>query len=234
MDKLIEKYFEQTINDEEKHLLNKMLAEDADFRLEFEFYSELKNAITISEREKIKKEVQALALPRNTPAFYLKRFLPYAAGLLLVISAWIYLSTRSEDNEKLYLAYYEVYPNTEVSNTRNDFSQSSTIKDAFIAYDTEDYEEADRLFGLAQVESNTEYIRFYRAVSLMELGSHKEALELFSDDNWSESYRGKVLWFQALCYLKLGKNKEAKKALEVLSNDYPFKTEEAKELLSKL
>lgn len=234
MHELIEKYFEKNLSEEEKIRFDKMLIEDVDFKNEFEFYSELKNAVTVSERQKIKKEIQQFEAIEDKPVFTLKRYFPYAAILLIMVSFWVYFVINRPNNDNLYLTYFEAYPNIEISNTRSEPNEKSVIDDAFIAYDTEDFKKANELFDLALKISNTDYIQFYKAISLMKLNQHKEALKLFEVTNWTTSYKEKSMWFQSLCYLKLNQTKEAKTMLSILSKKYSFKNKEAKELLSKL
>lgn len=234
MHELIEKYFEHNLTEEEKLLFNKLLVEDSDFKKEFEFYSELKNAVVVSERQKIKKEIQQFENSDDTPIFNLKRYLPYAAILLVMLSLWFIFFSNNSNNTDLYNSYFEAYPNTEVSNTRSDINDKSVIEEAFIAYDLEEYAKANELFNLAIKISTSDYIQFYKAISLMELEQHKEALNLFESVNWSEAYKEKSMWFKSLCYVKLNQVKEAKKELTLLTEKGTFKNSEAIALLSKL
>lgn len=234
MNELIEKHFEENLTEEEKMKFNKLLEEDSQFKEEFEFYNELKNAVVVSERQKIKKEIQQFENVANKPVFNLRRFFPYAAILLVMLSLWFVFFNPNLNNTDLYTTYFEAYPNTEISNTRSDMNDKSVIEEAFIAYDLEEYARANELFDVSLKISKVDYIQFYKANCLMKLDQHREALELFKSVNWSEAYSEKSLWFTSLCYLKLNQKEEAKKGFTQLSEKGTFKNSEARELLSKL
>ena len=235
MHELIEKYFENQLTEAEKLEFDKLLAEDADFKQELEFYSELKNAVTVSERQKLKKEIQQFETVSNRPVFHLKRYFPYAAVLLVMLTLWFVLfSNNTTSNTDLYNSYFDAYPNTEISNTRSDINEKTALEEAFIAYDLEEYAKANTLFDLALKISRADYIQFYKAMSLMKLEQHTEALEILQNVNWSEAYNEKALWYKSLCHLKLNQIKEAKKELTILIKKGTFKNTEAIELLDKL
>jgi len=234
MHELIEKYFENQLTKEEKLEFDTLLTEDSAFKDEFEFYSELKNAVVVSERQKIKKEIQQFETVANRPVFHLKRYLPYAAVLLVMLSLWFVFFSNNQTNLDLYNSYFEAFPNVEVSNTRSDINEKTALEEAFIAYDLEEYTKANTLFDLALITSKEDYIHFYKAISLMEINQHELALASFESINWSVKYKDKALWFQTLCYIKTNKIIKAKKTLKLLIENGSFKTKEAKELLSKL
>ena len=98
MHELIEKYFENQLTKEEKLEFDTLLIEDSAFKDEFEFYSELKNAVVVSERQKIKKEIQQFETATNRPVFNLKRYIPYAAVLLVMLSLWFVFFSNNQTN----------------------------------------------------------------------------------------------------------------------------------------
>lgn len=234
MNELIEKYFEQNLTDKEKITFEELLAKDAAFKEEFDFYKELKNAVTVAERQKIKEEVQQFEKVSRPPVLVLRKYFPYAAILLFMISFIVYFATNTPSTKDLYLSYYEPYPNTAVSNTRGNSNEQPSVEQAFIAYDLNDFAKANKLFDNILATTKTDYLLFYKAISLMELNKHDEAVKIFESTSWSNEYLEKSLWFESLCYLKLNDRNNAKKSLEVLTEKKSFKHTEAKELLSKL
>ena len=234
MNELIEKYFEQNLTEAEKITFEELLVKDAAFKEEFDFYKELKNAVTVAERQKIKQEVQQFEKGSNERAFVLKKYFPYAAILLFMISFIVYFATNTPSSEGLYDSYYEAYPNTAVSNTRDNSNEQSNVQQAFVAYDLNDFDTANKLFDSALTTTKADYILFYKGISLMELNKHNDALKLFETTNWSKEYVEKSLWFQSLCYLKLNDKNKAKRTLEILVEKKSFKLTEAEELLAKL
>ncbi|BCY28953.1 tetratricopeptide repeat protein [Flavobacterium okayamense] len=233
MNELIEKYFENNLTPEEQLLFDEKLNQDAEFKAEFEFHLELKNAIKLAERQKIKKEIQKFEIEAKTPVFYLKSYFKYAAIFLVMFSLWFVMFNNTNNNE-LYNSYFDPYPNTVISNTRSDVNEKTIIEEAFIAYDLGEYNKANDLFENALKVTKTDYILFYKAICLMELNKHKDAIKLFESTNLSNEYLEKSLWFEALCYLKLNNKSVARQKLETLVKKKSFKNTEAEELLSKL
>lgn len=234
MDDLITKYFENTLSDREKLLFEKELSENESFRSEFEFQKELQNAIQVSERRKIKQKIQRFESAPNSSVFQFRRYLKYAAILITLVSVGIYFFMNQNSSEHLYATYYEAYPNTEISVTRSNTDKKSSLEDAFVAYDLNNYEKANQLFDETLKTNESDYIRFYKALCLMELNQHKEALKVFESINPSSNYYDKFLWFKALSLIKLNNKAEAKLNLEKLVSKGSFKFNEAEELLSKL
>lgn len=234
MNELIEKYFENNLTKKEEASFKKLLVEDAEFKSEFEFQTELQNAIKVSERQNIKKQIQQFDNLENKPIFHLRSFLKYAAILLILISAGIYFFTNQNSSEQLYASYYEAYPNTEISVTRSDTNAQSAFEDAFVAYDLNDFNKANQLFDKVLHTKDADYIKFYKAICLMELNQHKEAINWFESISSTSNYQDKAMWFKSLCLLKLSNPTGAKEVLEQLVTKQSFKFIEAQELLSKL
>ncbi|RXR30163.1 hypothetical protein EQG68_12095 [Flavobacterium piscinae] len=234
MNELIEKYFENTLSAEEKVTWEENLKNDPEFKKEVEFQLEIKNAVLLAERQKIKNEIKQFELENFKPVFQLRKYFPYAAIFVAFISLLFYFSNQNQSTQSLYAKYHDPYPNTEISNTRNAYQKNSTIEQAFMAYDLNDFKKANDQFDKILESSNEEYILFYKAICLMELNQHDQALKLFETTNWTANYLEKARWYQSLCYLKTNELKKAENTLEVLSNKQSFKKTEAEELLSEL
>lgn len=237
MNELIEKYFENNLTSEEQLLFDEKLNQDAEFKAEFEFHLELKNAITVSERAKIKAQIKRFDSSKkdNIKVFNLRKLMPYAAVFLVIISIGIFfIINQKTDRNQLYASNFEPYPNIEVSNLRSN-SESSIENEAFTAYDLENYKLAHNLFTEILETESKDYLHFYNAMCAMQLENFDLAIKELSTVNENDSkYYEKVIWFKALIYLKLNKKKDTKILLEELVNHYSFKKEEAKQLLSKL
>ncbi len=237
MNELIEKYFENNLTPEEQFLFDEKLKNDADFKSELEFHSELKNAITVSERAKIKAQIKGFESSKkdNIKVFNLRKLMTYAAVFLVVISIGIFfILNQKTDSNQLYASNFEPYPNIEVSNLRSN-SENSLENEAFTAYDLENYKLAHELFTELLETESKDYLHFYNAMCTMQLENFDLAINELSTVNENDSkYYEKAIWFKELIYLKLNKKKDTKILLEELVNHYSFKKEEAKQLLSKL
>ncbi|MVO09477.1 hypothetical protein GOQ30_09940 [Flavobacterium sp. TP390] len=236
MNELIEKYFENNLTSKEQKELEDKLENDAEFRSEFEFYTELKKAVMVSERQKIKNQIQAFetAKKESSAKFTIRKLLPYAALFAIVFSLVLYFSSNQNSNASLYASHFEPYPNVEISNLRND-SNSSSEKEAFTAYDLGDYKLAQELFGKIIETEPKDYLYFYNGICLMELNKYDLALTQFNAITDANSkYYEKGIWFKALANLKLNKVTTTKELLNELVTNYSFKKTEATTLLSKL
>lgn len=237
MNELIEKYFENNLTSEEQFLFDEKLKNDADFKSELEFHSELKNAIIVSERAKIKAKIKGFESSKkdNIKVFNLRKLMPYAAVFLVVISIGIFfILNQKTDSNQLYASNFEPYPNIEVSNLRSN-SENSLENEAFTAYDLENYKLAHELFTEVLETESKDYLHFYNAMCTMQLENFDLAIKELSTVNENDlKYYEKAIWFKALIYLKLNKKKDTKILLDELVNHYSFKKEEAKQLLSKL
>lgn len=234
MNSLLEKYFENTLTPEEQAELNTRLIHDAELRAEFDFHQALQNSISVSERQNIKAQLQQFEEPTPGKVISIKKWLPYAAIFIAIVSLWTYVYLNQSTHEELYASYFEPYPNTEVSITRGETHQKEAIVNAFSAYDLENYQEANRLFDMALQASNEPYLHFYKALCLMELNAHQEALEIFENTSWTIDYQAKATWFSALCFLKMKELTKAKEKLQYVVEKKAFKYPEASTLLSEL
>ncbi|MGV7105053.1 tetratricopeptide repeat protein [Flavobacterium sp. U410] len=236
MNELIEKYFENALTSEEQILFDERLNQDAEFKAEFDFYSELKNAITVSERQKIKAQIQTFENHEKDTikVFNLRKLLPYAAVLVIAFSLVMYLVLNQNNTNDLYASNFEPYPNIEVSNLRSS-TEKSLENDAFTAYDLEDYKLAQELFSKLSATEPKDYIYFYDGMCLMQLENFDLALEQLNSIKETHSkYYEKAIWFKALTYMKLNEKDKTKELLNELIAHYTFKNSEARHLLSKL
>ncbi|WP_417873822.1 tetratricopeptide repeat protein [Xanthomarina gelatinilytica] len=236
MKELLEKYFENTLSTEEQLLFDERLQNDKKFKEAFEFHAELKNAVTISERQKIKSEIRSFEAQEKSTVkvFKFRKLLPYAAILVIAISTGLYFYAHQNTTDGLYAYHFEPYPNIETSILRSD-GERSLENDAFTAYDLEDYKKASGLFSKLLEKDPKVYFRFYKAICLMQLENFDLALQQLDEIMPENSeYYEKAIWFRALTYLKLNETDKSKQLLNQLVSKYTFKNVEAKKLLSEL
>lgn len=236
MNELIEKYFEKSLTSEEQIIFEDKLKNDSEFKTELEFYSELKNAVIISERQSIKKQIKRYESTKNeqNTVFYLRKLLPYAASIAVVIALFMIYYINQINTNEIYTSNFEPYPNIELSNSRSN-TKSSLENDAFIAYDLENYELAQSLFSKLLETKSNDYLHFYNGMCAMKLESFEIALaELKMINESNVKYFEKAIWYKALIYLKKNNKKEAKQLLQNLITNYTFKSLEAKKILKQL
>ena len=164
---LINKYFENSLSEQERIEFDKLIATDETFRNEVEFRTDLKEAITNQERQTIKKELLGL---ESAPLKSKFKMWPFAASivLLLGVSAFWFFRNSSLNSQELFDSYF-----TPCQNVTKPIERGSTHSDqqtlAFMAYEQGDYTSAIELFSKLYDESNESYYLFYKANALLEL-----------------------------------------------------------------
>jgi len=233
MDKemLIQKYFENALSTEETVTFEILLVSDSEFAKDVAFQKQLKKAVTIEERKKLKEKLNSFESQKTSGTKWW-----YAAASILVlvtISFWLY--NQNPSTEKLYASYFESYPNVIEPVVRNGNNQVvSTKTKAFIAYESKDYSNAVIFFNDLIDGTDDDYALFYKAISLMHINKFDEASSILKSTNWSDTYNSKALWYLALSELKQNHIDNCKDALNKLIVTGNFNVSEAKELLKKL
>ena len=237
MDKdiLLNNYFEGNLSEEEKQQFDELLANDSEFKTEFEFQKKAKVAVALSERQKLKNQLKEIENSRKQKNNN-KTWLSIAASIVVVLSlGFIFFWNSSTTNDDLYADFYETFPNIEAPTTRGE-NNLNIKSEAFYAYDSKDYKKAIELFSEIYKVEKTDYAIFYIGLSEMELNEHKKAINTFSlfEGDSNNNFYYYVKWYKALCYLKENDIENSKKLLnEVVKNTNPFQLK-SKELLSKL
>ncbi|MGB1308111.1 MAG: tetratricopeptide repeat protein [Oceanihabitans sp.] len=238
---LLQKYFSNTLTDEDEKLFQNLIENDLDFKAQFTFEKNLKQAITSYQTDLLKEELKGLESRINTEApkkLKTNNFkfpsIAIAASLLLLLGWFGYNSLVKTNHNTLFANNFEAYPNTVYTITRGD-TVNTLEREAFVAYESKDYKTAIEKMDAIAPENTKDYIRFYKAQSYLNLDDSVNAKTLFTQvvlDN--TSFVAESTWYLALVALKDGKETEAKKHLEDLIANYSYKNEVAKSLLEAL
>ena len=110
-EKLINKYFEDTLTSEEQLMFNSMLESDTAFAEQLTFEKQVRAAIHLHERFKLKQKLQAFENQQFKTKSLKKIWLVAASLLFILTSYWVY-SLSSKNTEKIFANYYQAYPNT--------------------------------------------------------------------------------------------------------------------------
>jgi len=230
MEDLINKYFEKSLTEKELAVFNQKLETEPEFIAEFEFHKSVQTAIRSNERAELKSLLSSFEKPKQKSIWW-----QYAAAAIVVILAGVgifsYINSGS-NNEELYLAYYQTYPNVVAPNVRGE-NENTLKNEAFIAYDAEDYKEAIRLFS--QIK-NEEFAVFYSAISYLELDENPNAIQILESGKFSDSlypFETYRKWYLALAYLKTNQKDKGKKILMELAESENLQKEKAIELLGR-
>lgn len=236
---LIHNYFEGTLSDSEREVFEYSIKNDPEFLNEFNFQKELQNTLKKEERRKTKeflKNIDSVSTSGkgkiNNRTVWLA-----AASIILIIgfSLWIaYFNSTNFSTEQLYSAYYKPYENVVHPLERGE--ETADLKsEAFLAYESGNYELALSLFNELKLQSSEAYYNFYTAIALMALEKFEEAKPLLHNYIVAEGeLKDRAYWYLALTYLRLEETEKAKEQLDVLIELEGFKYNDANELKEQL
>lgn len=240
MDKeiLLYNYFSNQLSDEQRLAFDDLLATDSDFKLQFEFERNLKRAIKNKENENLKEKLISFesGLQQETTSSNKKgsfnNWSIAASVLLLMGLGWIGFNSFSTNYSDLYNSNFQEYPNTVYTITRSD-SNESLERDAFVAYESGNYQDA--LDKFEKIQGPNQYLDFYKAQCYLAVENNTKAIELFIKvEKEQVEFKAEANWYLALTYLK---EKDKLRAVEVLKKHqekYDYNKEKAVSLLGEL
>lgn len=235
---LIYGYFSNSLTPNEEQLFESLLADDAEFKEQFNFEKNVQRVIKEREREQLKSKLKSFESEIKRVEEGDEKTLWFnwkiAAAVLLFMSAgWFgYDALFGVNNLELYTSNYDSYPNTVYAITRSD-TVNSIERQAFVAYEAQDYNVAITHFS--SIDNPKNYISFYKAQTYLQLGDLEKAKELFNKNTTEASpFITESHWYLALIYLKQNDRVQAKKELKLVLKNPKYKREEAKKLLNNL
>lgn len=237
---LLYKYFEGSLSPEEELLFERFLEEDDDFREQFELEKNVQEVVRDSERSAQKKKLQQFELEfskagSSKTTFWKPMRIAASIAILLGASWFIFNSAIFNSPNDLYASNYEKYPNTAYTITRGDTKDNSLERQAFEAYELNDYDMAIHYFKELRNKTGLDYVDFYLGQSYLANGDTEKAIDAFEKiSSINSDYQSEALWYAAIAHLKLGQNKRAMSLLETLLEDGSYKFESAKTLLENL
>ncbi len=232
---LIDKYIQGVLNETEKNSFDKLLKEDASFRKDVTFHSNLKAVSSNLDEADFKVMIQDIE-KHNSRAKRSYTKLLVAASIAILVSLTFYFTTKNTySTDALFVEYFEPYRNVIQPIERG----GNVIYDekylAFEAYENEDYDKALPLFSKLYNETKASYYLFYKANVLLKLDRAEEAIPiLLEHSKMKDTVSEKTLWYLALAYLKLDDTVNAKKTLERSILNSSYNKEKAKNLLNEL
>ncbi|MFK7814464.1 MAG: tetratricopeptide repeat protein [Maribacter sp.] len=243
MDKetLIANYFSNRLTQEEESRFNDLLDTDSNFKAQFDFEKNLQQAISAKENQNLKAKLISFEAdivkdaPKSSRGTKYK-YLAIAASVVLLIGlAWMGFSDGSSDRyDDLYASNFHEYPNTVFTITRGD-NTASLERDAFVAYESKDYETAIVKFEQIDLGVEKSYADFYIAQSYLNLNQLTEAKNSFKKTIAKNSeFIAESYWYLGLIALKEKNKIVAIEELTKLTNKYDFNKEKALEILEEL
>lgn len=234
---LLYDYFSNSLTADQEVVFQKLLETDTEFKAEFEYESSLKKAIKSHESDVLKEKLQGFErdITSKKSSSFDYKYLAVAASLVLLVGWFGYNSFFSTNYSNLYDTNFSGYPNTVYTITRGD-DQNSTEREAFVAYETKNYETALEKFNAISESTEKNYLPFYKAQAYLGLDNTDKAKAFFTqvivEDN--SEFVAESTWYLALISIKAEDKNQAKTYLEELIANYTYNQSKAKDLLEEL
>ncbi|GGG42512.1 tetratricopeptide repeat protein [Bizionia arctica] len=229
-------YFSNSLTPEQETLFQSLLATDVAFKAEFEYEKNLQKAIKSSETDRLKSKLQDVEqnLNKQDKSIFNYRNFAIAASIVLLMGWFGYNTFFSTNYNSLYDSNFSEYPNTVYPITRSDDS-NSLEREAFVAYETKNYQIAIEKFDALTESDKQEYVNFYKAQAYLGLEDTNNAKALFiqilTEDT---SFVAEANWYLALIAIKEKDKTQAIAYLENLVSNYNYNKNKAQELIDKL
>lgn len=240
-EELVYGYFSNTLTSDEHILLDNLLAHNLEFKEEFLFEKNLRKIIGHHEKQDMKSKLKNYESRRDVeissfdPKPKQSNFKIYSIAAMLLIFltvGWFAYNTVYGINyQELHDDNYQNYPNTVYQITRSD-TDDSIERQAFLAFESENYKEAIEKFEMLPV---LKYTDFYLAQSYSQLKNTDKAKNIYKRiiaDN--SQFAAEAHWYLAMIYLKEEDKNEAKNYLTALVANYDYNKEKAQKILKKL
>lgn len=242
-EELIQKHIQGTLSEAEQKQFDVLMETNPEFAKAVAEFENVHAAISSYEKDQLKSHLQTFEATQDEPETTEKPSRSYkrlaVAIVLLVFFGLIgnYFIQQANSNETLYATYFEPYPNALQPVTRGP-SDGMLLTEATRAYEAKNYEKAIENFDLIQAgfdNPNTE-ISFYKAMSLLNLGKEKEALDILREiKDRKTRFTSQIYWYGALIHIKFDENKKALEALKYLDEiETTYKAKERVILKAKL
>ncbi|WP_166963962.1 tetratricopeptide repeat protein [Yeosuana marina] len=234
---LIEKYFNNTLNEKELDEFNSLYKTNSNFKSEVEFIKNLKKVTEHQDNENFKKQLQSYdkALSNKHKKKTWLKPLMASAAIIAVIICISFIFNNSINEDALFSSYFEPSKNVTFPIVRSD-TNVGLQNDAFIAYSENNFETALNLFESSYKNTNNSELLFYEGNALLALGKTNDAILKFKEHlNYSDRLSNRTHWYLALAYVKNKDLRNAKLQLQLLlKSKESFKNKETKQLLEKI
>lgn len=233
---LFDQYLQGELTVDEKNNLEKQLSEDAKMASEFESFKEMHFQL----ENKFGREQERADFEENLTRISDKYFNKNKQNVVS-LKPWYFAAAASVIIMfGLFFFDYKHYPNFDDYNhpesayfTERGVSEA-ILKQAENNFNGRRYDTAIPIFEMILKENNSEEIKYFYAVSLLQVGKYVKAESIFKELEAGNSvYKEKAKWNLALSKLKQGKYDDCKAILQTISQDYED-YDEVEQLLEEL
>jgi tetratricopeptide (TPR) repeat protein len=235
-EELLYHYFSNGLTTEQEKQFDELLENDIEFKKRFEFEQNLKHVIKKEKHVQLKallNDVEDNLKQQNNSSKITFFNWKIAASIVVLLGlGWFgYNSFFSIDFDDLYSSNFQEYPNTVYTITRSG-DENTLEREAFVAYETQNYQIAIDKFNAINESDKKDYFDFYIAQSYLKLDNIQNAKDLFKEVIVSNTqFVAEAHWYLALISIKEKDNANASMYLKKLISKYDYNKDKAIVLL---
>ena len=242
----IDKYLKKQLSEQERRDFEQQMENDPDLAKEVALQQDVMEGIDAYFSKGLKRNLQELEKEirhNQTEVVRKKRrwfswVTAIAASVLMVLLAGYFILFSKPDNQELFQAYYQPYPNIVAPAERSENGADEDTQ-PFRLYESGNYSAAIPAFEIAletAEEQEKPALHFYYGLSLLHLGKTAPAIEHLQLVSKQEDspFALPAQWYQALAFLKNNDPVRAKAILEELRNSDTIYQKKSMELLEEL
>jgi hypothetical protein len=240
--RLIEAYLDGSLEKDEAEKIKIRAENDPEFAEFIRMHKEVNESIRDNELNSLRQILRKISAEKNYAedgtVFNLRRMVQIAASLLFilligttVVKLFFPGHTGSAIFEKFYLRY-----EPDVI-TRSESSFKNSLENATFLYQTGKFSEcAGILANIVRHDKSNYQALFYLGLANIELQKPKEAISDFLKipSDWCSPYLIHRNWYLALCFIRIGDEKQALPLLKALSNGEDFYAEKARKIIDRI
>ena len=244
-EKRLNRYLENKMEEEEKHLLEADLAADVSLAKDLEESRVAHQVVRAAGRNEMFGKLDAFETEwqasnkqatRQKKPVHLVRWLTAAAAVaILVIGVWWTLHPGNQSPDDLFAENFSTFRTPPILRGEND---QITFSTAIEAYTQGKFAQSAQLFAKLKADPIVGKVAgFYQGISLLAMDPPDPAAALITFEAALEAdtdFTEAAAWYKALSLLKLNRVVEAREELEKIAREKTYQREAAVELLLRL
>lgn len=241
---LIEKYLRNELDQNQVNEVDHRRSTDTAFNELYETELNIYNKIKLEGNQELKHFLTDIESTIKTPTVkskptnIIRIAIILAAAVSIISSAFLFFSSQKKYSaQSLYVEYFSKYPSDLATIERSSSTKTTTLQEAIIAYQQENFTKADRLLSEVYDAEKNDQISFYKAICQLEMGNTQSAISTLAQLSKKENYKYEdgVRWYLALAYLKSENTEKAKVHLQkIIDTDQTYQRTATKAILNKL